>query len=127
MSKRRGGKQKYGKGVYTRYEKATHCYYCGRPLTEMKMGYFSNKSIDHFIPRSKGGRGFNDNLVICCRACNDLKGDLLPNEFIEKVNLLLKFKSFQKFTKYQLHNIIEKVEHFQQSNSYQIIQTRILA
>lgn len=125
MSKRRGGKQKYGKGVYNRCERATNCYYCDRWLTEIHLGYFSNKSIDHFIPKAKGGRGFNDNLVICCRACNDLKGNLLPDEFIDKVKRLLKSKSFQKFTQDQLKLIINRVENFKQSNSYQIVQARI--
>lgn len=39
------------------------CYYCGRFLPE------DAASVDHLIPRSCGGDGF-DNLVACCRPIN---------------------------------------------------------
>jgi hypothetical protein len=34
--------------------------------------------IDHFQPRSKGGRDGLENLVYCCPTCNRLKGDFWP-------------------------------------------------
>jgi 5-methylcytosine-specific restriction endonuclease McrA len=43
------------------------CQYCGR----------SAESIDHVIPRSKGGAHEWDNVVACCRRCNTYKGDRL--------------------------------------------------
>ncbi len=43
------------------------CQYCGR----------SAESIDHVIPRSKGGAHTWDNVVACCRRCNTYKGDRL--------------------------------------------------
>ncbi len=43
------------------------CQYCGR----------SAESIDHVIPRSKGGPHSWDNVVACCRRCNTYKGDRL--------------------------------------------------
>ncbi|MGI9612312.1 MAG: HNH endonuclease [Acidimicrobiales bacterium] len=43
------------------------CQYCGR----------SAESIDHVIPRSKGGAHAWDNVVACCRRCNTYKGDRL--------------------------------------------------
>jgi len=39
------------------------CYYCGRFLPE------DAASVDHLVPRSCGGGGF-DNLVVCCRPIN---------------------------------------------------------
>ena len=48
------------------------CAYCGskaRPIT-----------IDHVVPRSRGGKTDFDNCVACCRACNLKKGALLPRE-----------------------------------------------
>jgi 5-methylcytosine-specific restriction endonuclease McrA len=46
-----------------------HCQYCGseRHLT-----------IDHVVPRSKGGTDTWDNVVTSCAACNRKKGDRLP-------------------------------------------------
>ncbi len=48
------------------------CAYCGtrtRPIT-----------IDHVIPKSRGGSTDFDNCVACCRACNQRKGSLRPRE-----------------------------------------------
>ncbi len=44
-----------------------HCQYCGKAA----------ESIDHVIPRSKGGGHAWDNVVACCRRCNTYKGDRL--------------------------------------------------
>lgn len=41
------------------------CRYCGKHA----------ESIDHVIPRSKGGAHAWDNVVACCRRCNTYKGD----------------------------------------------------
>ena len=48
------------------------CQYCGRadaPLT-----------VDHVIPRAKGGEDSWENLVAACVRCNNKKGDRLPGE-----------------------------------------------
>jgi len=48
------------------------CSYCGK----------SNKSltIDHVIPRLKGGKTDFDNCVACCKDCNIKKGSGTPRE-----------------------------------------------
>lgn len=46
------------------------CQYCGGPA----------ESIDHVLPRSKGGQHSWDNVVACCRSCNVRKGDRTPIE-----------------------------------------------
>jgi len=43
------------------------CRYCGRMPPEAVL------EIDHIIPRSKGGTNGIDNLVTCCRECNQGK------------------------------------------------------
>ena len=45
------------------------CQYCGAR---------SNLTVDHVIPRSKGGSSEWDNIVASCAPCNRRKGDLLP-------------------------------------------------
>ena len=48
------------------------CQYCGRadvPLT-----------VDHVIPRARGGEETWENLVAACVRCNNKKGDRLPGE-----------------------------------------------
>jgi 5-methylcytosine-specific restriction endonuclease McrA len=42
------------------------CQYCGRRGTDL--------TIDHIVPRSKGGLHTWDNLVSACRSCNHRKG-----------------------------------------------------
>ena len=53
------------------------CQYCGKHMREL--------TLDHVIPRSRGGQSTWENLVACCRACNGRKGNHLPKE----VNMVL--------------------------------------
>ena len=46
------------------------CQYCGGPA----------ESIDHVMPRSRGGTHTWDNVVAACRRCNTRKEDRLPHE-----------------------------------------------
>ena len=48
------------------------CQYCG---TER-----SSLTVDHVIPRSKGGSSSWENIVACCAPCNRRKGDRLPKQ-----------------------------------------------
>ena len=47
------------------------CQYCGMQ-TSMKSG-----TVDHIVPRSKGGRHAWENVVIACIPCNQKKGSRL--------------------------------------------------
>lgn len=53
------------------------CQYCGKPL-----GKLNTATWDHVVPKSKhrGNRNTWDNLVTCCRKCNNRKGDRTPAE-----------------------------------------------
>lgn len=46
------------------------CAYCASSAT----------TIDHVVPRSRGGTDSWENLVACCLTCNNLKGDRTPQE-----------------------------------------------
>ncbi|HYV15208.1 MAG TPA: HNH endonuclease [Conexibacter sp.] len=46
------------------------CQYCGSR---------TNLTVDHVIPRSKGGGSTWDNIVASCAPCNRRKGDALPH------------------------------------------------
>ncbi len=50
------------------------CGYCG--VTETESG--GQLEIDHFCPRSHGGKDTVDNLVYACPTCNRFKGDYWP-------------------------------------------------
>ena len=50
------------------------CQYCALPF------HTRDLSLDHVIPRSRGGRLTWNNAVTCCRQCNGRKGSLLPHQ-----------------------------------------------
>lgn len=50
------------------------CQYCGREYKAEEL------TIDHVIPRSQGGATTWENVVACCRRCNNRKADRSPKE-----------------------------------------------
>lgn len=46
------------------------CAYCGKAAA----------TIDHVLPRSRGGQDSWENLVACCLRCNNIKSDRTPRE-----------------------------------------------
>lgn len=50
------------------------CQYCAKKLN------WSNVTIDHIVPKSRGGKTSWRNCVVCCKPCNRNKGSKLPNE-----------------------------------------------
>ena len=53
------------------------CVYCGSKR---------NLTIDHIIPRSRGGKNTWSNLVTCCSNCNLKKGNRTPEEASMRMN-----------------------------------------
>ncbi len=47
---------------------------------------FRNFTIDHVVPKSRGGTDHIDNLQLLCGACNSVKGALSQAEFLAKLN-----------------------------------------
>jgi 5-methylcytosine-specific restriction endonuclease McrA len=48
------------------------CQYCGKRTRDL--------TLDHIIPRSRGGQSTWENLVACCKTCNGRKGSHLLKE-----------------------------------------------
>ena len=55
------------------------CQYCSKRISKYE------STIDHIIPKSKGGRNTWDNLVLACRECNTVKkrGKLLSETSLQ--------------------------------------------
>jgi hypothetical protein len=53
------------------------CQYCGKRSRDL--------TLDHIIPRSRGGQSTWENLVACCKHCNGKKG----NRLLKEVNMHL--------------------------------------
>ena len=49
------------------------CYWCNRGEEDA-----GKMTLDHVIPRSKGGSNRQENKVLSCAACNGLKGNMNP-------------------------------------------------
>ena len=50
------------------------CQFCGVRFPP------GDLTLDHVVPRSRGGKSTWDNLVACCHRCNNRKGDRTPEE-----------------------------------------------
>jgi 5-methylcytosine-specific restriction endonuclease McrA len=50
------------------------CQYCGRTLPSAEL------TLDHVLPRSRGGKTTWENIVAACKPCNHRKGNRTPSE-----------------------------------------------
>ena len=60
------------KNIFTRDQH--RCQYCGQ------RGAASELTLDHILPRSRGGKASWDNIVVACMACNVRKSNRTPSE-----------------------------------------------
>ncbi|GAB2631915.1 HNH endonuclease [Belliella aquatica] len=71
------------------------CQYCGSR---------KNLTIDHVIPRSKGGKTNWTNLITACHRCNVVKGDKSP----EQSGMILRSKPFKPSLSFFLAEYAER-------------------
>ena len=85
------------------------CAYCGTRKERL--------SIDHIIPKSRGGKTNFENCVAACKACNLRKGGRTPNE----ARMYLKARPFQptiseflrlKFENLGIHDVLAELGLF---------------
>lgn len=55
------------------------CFWCGRPFTALVA-----PTVDHLVPRVKGGPSWPENEVAACRRCNAERGHRSPVEWLEE-------------------------------------------
>lgn len=79
------------------------CQYCGLRSKDL--------TIDHVVPRHRGGRHTWDNLVSACRACNHRKG----GKTVEEARMSLRRPPFQPkvTTYYILHQYLQTYNEWQ--------------
>lgn len=68
---------KYTKLQRLRRAIGTRCPYCERTILFDSFDPSRTPSRDHHYPRSRGGQ----QVVWCCEACNQAKGDMTPEEW----------------------------------------------
>ncbi len=76
------------------------CQFCGHAMPA------SDLTLDHIVPRSRGGESSWENLVACCHPCNNRKGDRMPEE--AGMKLLRRPRSFTLHTSRQLMRMMGK-------------------
>lgn len=76
-----------------------------------KCGYCESKedlTIDHIVPRSRGGKNTWENLVTCCSSCNRKKDNRTPDEAKMKLKTIPYAPSFKNLLSYLDLKILEK-------------------
>lgn len=56
------------------------CVWCSRPLP---IGS-AEASVDHLVPKLKGGPSWSENEVAACRRCNSARGHVAPLEWLRR-------------------------------------------
>lgn len=56
------------------------CFYCNRYVYEQAHDMEPKATIDHYIPKSKGGEDKFKNYRLACARCNRNKGNSMPKE-----------------------------------------------
>jgi 5-methylcytosine-specific restriction endonuclease McrA len=75
------------------------CQYCGDVFPS------SDLTLDHVIPRSRGGNSTWENLVACCHACNRRKANRMPYELDDMI-LLREPRPFSLHTSRQIMRML---------------------
>ena len=65
---------------YLQWSKKPKCIYCELPLT------IENATSDHIVPISKKGNNCQVNLMVCCKDCNNERGDTSFSDYLKKKN-----------------------------------------
>lgn len=74
------------------YEKADgYCQLCGRKILYEEM------TLDHIVPLAMCGDDVESNLQCTCRSCNELKRNIMPEEFTAKVRDIFTYQMTKKF------------------------------
>ena len=55
------------------------CYFCKKPLE------IDQITLDHYLPKSRKGTMDVFNLVVCCKKCNKLKGNRIPDNYLDTI------------------------------------------
>lgn len=80
------------------------CQYCGLKSSSL--------TIDHVVPKSRGGRDTWENLVAACHACNTRKGDRTPEEAGMPLLRRPKAPGYLAWITFELREIPEEWEPF---------------
>ena len=92
------------------------CFYCGKAVSDFE--------VEHMLPKSKGGSNRIDNLTLSCHDCNEKKGTLTAEEFVQQTlpvkkataklkqlpneKRLFKYMAYMNATRWTLYDAIKE-------------------
>lgn len=92
------------------------CFYCGKAVSDFE--------VEHMLPKSRGGSNRIDNLTLSCHDCNEKKGTLTAEEFIQQTlpakkaatklkqlpneKRLFKYMAHMNATRWALYDVIKE-------------------
>lgn len=104
-SKRKSFSVEERKQIYKKTQ--GHCYLCGDFVD------FDAFEVEHKIPLGKGGTNDFDNLFPSCHCCNQIKHDIYPADFMERITKIFIYqmeKKYQGVFKWKIaHRLLEKM------------------
>jgi 5-methylcytosine-specific restriction endonuclease McrA len=77
------------------------CILCGRKIT------YDNMTLDHIVPLVMNGADDISNLQCTCKACNEFKGSILPDDFMERITEIFIYQTDIK----QGNRLLWKITH----------------
>ena len=63
------------------------CALCGRKIL------YEDMTLDHITPLSMGGNDTLDNLQCTCKACNQFKSNILPDDFMNRITEIFMYQT----------------------------------
>lgn len=63
------------------FKKKKYCFYCNVQVIKTNANIDNRQTLDHIIPKCKGGKSDRYNIVICCHSCNAKKGTMSAQDF----------------------------------------------
>ncbi|HEX2554427.1 MAG TPA: HNH endonuclease signature motif containing protein [Microvirga sp.] len=79
---RAGHRQAFFEAIFAR--DGGRCAYCGVPVLRRRPGLHRAAdlaTLDHVVPKSRGGPLTAENVVLACRGCNTARGTQDPQAF----------------------------------------------
>ena len=101
----RGKRKKFSNQERLRvYQKTEgHCYLCGEFVE------FDFFEIEHRVPISRGGTNDLSNLFCSCHCCNQIKQDIYPADFMEKISQIFQYQMGKKYGNHLEWEIVQEL------------------
>ena len=114
--KARPDKDELWQKLLAHYQDGFLCIYCRTPLM-VSQPYPSSSvfSLDHALPFAHGGDNALSNIVICCHACNIIKGTMVRPTFERLLASLVPFPGLKQqiFTEIWRGRLADKLDRVQ--------------